>query len=127
MIDHVSLSVSDMARSTRFYRAALEPLGYRCLTESSERAAFGKRYPELWLNARPGMRPIEAATGAHICLRARTKSEIEAFHAGALAAGGTCDGPPGMRKALMVDYFAAFVRDPDGNRIEAMTVPAAGA
>jgi len=123
MIDHISLSVRDIGASTRFYRAVLAPLGYACLKESAERSAFGKSYPELWLNARPGMAPVAPDTGAHICLRARREEDVRTFHARALEAGGTCDGPPGMRAAMMVDYYAAFIRDPDGNRLEAMTVP----
>jgi catechol 2,3-dioxygenase-like lactoylglutathione lyase family enzyme len=123
MIDHASLAVRDLAASTEFFTHALQPLGLTLLVAQSDRTGFGAKYPELWLNARPHMRPIEADTGAHLCLRARTPEAIDAFHAAALAHGGTDDGAPGLRKATLVTYYAAFVRDPDGNRIEVMTVP----
>jgi catechol 2,3-dioxygenase-like lactoylglutathione lyase family enzyme len=71
------------------------------------------------------MVPPPADTGAHIALRAPSEEAVSAFHAAALAQGGTCDGPPGPRQAAMTTYFGAFVRDPDGNRIEAVHFPRA--
>jgi catechol 2,3-dioxygenase-like lactoylglutathione lyase family enzyme len=125
MIDHVSIAVRDLAVSARFYELILEPLGYLRQAEHPTRIAFGSKYPELWLNARPTMTQLAADTGAHICLRARTTATVDAFHARALANGGTDDGAPGLRQATQVLYYAAFIRDPDGNRLEVMTVPAA--
>ena len=123
MIDHISLAVRDLKSSTRFYARVLAPLGYTCLTTHPTRVAFGTKYPELWLNARPAMAPITHDTGAHVCLRARTTEAVDAFHAAALANGGNDDGAPGLRQATQVIYYAAFIRDPDGNRLEVMTVP----
>ncbi|MGE0699947.1 MAG: VOC family protein, partial [Hyphomicrobiaceae bacterium] len=114
---------SDLARSTAFYEALLAPLGMTCLVRREGMAGFGKRYPELWLNHRPGMERVASATGVHICLRARTAEAVRAFHAAALAGGGSDDGAPGPRAAAMTSYFGAFVRDPDGNRIEAASFP----
>lgn len=125
MIDHVSIGVRDLAASGRFYRAVLAPLGLDLLVERDTMLGFGKRYPELWLNVRPAMPAVAADTGVHICLRARTIEAVRAFHAAALATGGADDGAPGTRKAAMTDYFAAFVRDPDGNRLEAASFPPA--
>lgn len=123
MIDHVSIAVRDLAVSARFYELILQPLGYTQLAEHPARVAFGAKYPELWLNARPATAP-NADTGAHICLRARSAEAVDAFHARALANGGTDDGAPGLRQATQIMYYAAFIRDPDGNRLEVMTVPA---
>ncbi|MDX2157519.1 MAG: VOC family protein [Hyphomicrobiaceae bacterium] len=123
MIDHVSLGVADLARSAAFYEAVLSPLGMTCLVRREGTVGFGKRYPEVWLNHRPAMQLVEASTGIHICLRARTEDAVRAFHVAALAAGGTDDGEPGPRQAAMTAYYAAFVRDPDGNRIEAASFP----
>lgn len=123
MIDHVSLGVADLARSRAFYAAVLAPLGLTLLVDRPGTVGFGKRYPELWLNHRPGMAPVDAATGSHLCLRARTEEAVRAFHAAALANGGSDDGAPGPRKAAMTDYVAAFVRDPDGHRLEAASFP----
>ena len=123
MIDHVSLAVRDLALSARFFERALDPLGYRRLVDTPSRIAFGSKYPELWLNARPDMLPIAPDTGAHLCLRAKSIQAVDAFHAAAIVHGGTDDGRPGLRRATQVTYYAAFVRDPDGNRLEIMTVP----
>jgi catechol 2,3-dioxygenase-like lactoylglutathione lyase family enzyme len=84
---------------------------------------FGKNYPEFWINLRAGMAKVPPESGTHICLRARTMPEVDAFHAAALAAGGTSDGAPGLRPHDRVKYYAAFVLDPDGNRVEAVTFP----
>ena len=124
MIDHVSIGVADLARSEAFYDAVLGTLGMTRLVRREMTAGFGKRYPEVWLNLRPGMPPVPQTTGIHICLRARSEAMVRAFHAAALAKGGSDDGAPGPRQAAMTDYFAAFVRDPDGNRLEAATFPA---
>ncbi|MGE5513356.1 MAG: VOC family protein [Bacteroidota bacterium] len=124
MIDHVSIGVSDLGRSARFYEAALAPLGLTKLVERERSIGFGKRYPELWLHHRPHMTAVAEDTGCHVCLRARTEEAVRAFHAAALAHDGRDDGAPGPRKAELTPYFAAFIRDPDGNRIEAATFPA---
>jgi catechol 2,3-dioxygenase-like lactoylglutathione lyase family enzyme len=121
MIDHVSIAVSDLARATRFYEAALGVLGYSALDIRGSTVGFGKQYSEFWLNARPDMAPLPAHPGAHICLRARSTELVDAFHAAAVANGGTSNGPPGLRPHDGPNgYYAAFIRDPDGNRIEAV-------
>ena len=123
MIDHISIAVRDLQRSAAFYAEILAPLDLTRLVDRPQTVGFGKRYPELWLNARPEMSPIAADTGAHIALRAPNPEAVTTFHAAALAAGGTCDGLPGPRQAAMTTYFGAFIRDPDGNRIEAVNFP----
>jgi catechol 2,3-dioxygenase-like lactoylglutathione lyase family enzyme len=123
MIDHLSIQVSDLAASAAFYEAVLAPLGYRRLVERIGTVGFGKRYPEIWLNHRPGAAPAAADTGHHVCLRARDQASVQAFHAAALARGGADDGPPGPRQAAMTGYYAAFIKDLDGNRLEAATFP----
>lgn len=124
MIDHVSLGVSSLPAGEGFYAAALAPLGYVVLVRRTGTVGFGKRYPELWLNERPGIRP-DPMTGAHVCLRASSTSAVDAFHAAALAAGAASDGAPGSRAYSGGEVYAAFVRDPDGNRLEAVTFPRA--
>jgi catechol 2,3-dioxygenase-like lactoylglutathione lyase family enzyme len=118
MIDHVSIAVRDLAAGERFYEAVLETLGYAKLVVRPETVGFGKRYPEFWLNHRPATGGAGADSGVHVALRASGRHTIEAFHRAALAAGASCDGPPGLRRE---GYYAAFVRDPEGNRIEAVT------
>ncbi|MGJ4889204.1 VOC family protein [Bradyrhizobium sp. HKCCYLRH3099] len=123
MIDHVSVGVSDLARSARFYELALAPLGMIRLVERPSNIGFGKTYPELWINLRSNMARVPADTGSHLCFRAKTTAEVDAFHAAAVDAGGISDGAPGLRPHDRVRYYAAFVLDPDGNRIEAVTFP----
>ena len=122
MIDHVSVAVSDLSRATRFYETLLAAIGYTSIDVRGTTVGFGKKYSEFWINARPEMAPIPPHSGAHVCLRARSTDEVDAFHAAALAGGGASDGPPGLRPHDgEAGYYAAFIRDPDGNRIEAVT------
>jgi catechol 2,3-dioxygenase-like lactoylglutathione lyase family enzyme len=121
MIDHVSLAVRDLERAVRFYEATLGAIGFARLETRPATVGFGKRYPELWLNLRPDLAPIPAENGAHVCLRARGTAAVDAFFAAAIAAGGESDGEPGPRPHFGEGYYAAFVRDPDGNRIEVVT------
>ena len=121
MIDHVSIAVRDLAVTGHFYEAVLATLGHRKLRVAASTLGFGKRYPEFWLNHRPGMAPAAADSGHHVCLRAPDRKAVEAFHAAALQAGGSCDGAPGLRPEYSDAYYAAFIRDPEGNRIEAVT------
>lgn len=122
MIDHVSVAVSDLSRAMRFYEAVLGTVGYAALDIRGSTVGFGKKYSEFWINARPEMAPLPPRPGAHICLRVRSTGLVDAFHAAALANGGASDGPPGLRPHDGPNgYYAAFIRDPDGNRIEAVT------
>ncbi|MGQ0685496.1 VOC family protein [Bradyrhizobium sp.] len=123
MIDHISVAVRDLDRAARFYEAALAPLGLARLVARPATLGFGKAYPEFWINLRAAMSAVGEGSGVHIALRARSTADVDAFHAAALAAGGRCDGPPGIRPHDRVKYYAAFVTDPDGNRIEAVTFP----
>jgi catechol 2,3-dioxygenase-like lactoylglutathione lyase family enzyme len=121
VIDHVSVAVRDIAASTRFYDTLLATIGIVKLETRPATVGFGKKYPEFWINLRAGLAPVLPESGAHICFRARSTELVDAFHAAALAAGGTSDGAPGIRPAHGEGYYAAFIRDPDGNRIEAVT------
>jgi catechol 2,3-dioxygenase-like lactoylglutathione lyase family enzyme len=122
MIDHVSIAVRDLRKAEPFYAAVLAPLGMRKLREWPNAAiGFGKTYPEFWINQRHGMDRVGEDSGVHICLRATDIRSVEDFHAAAVRAGGTSDGAPGVRAQYHSGYYAAFVRDLDGNRIEAVT------
>jgi catechol 2,3-dioxygenase-like lactoylglutathione lyase family enzyme len=124
MIDHVSIAVSDLGRSAAFYERLLAPLGYAKLVDRPASAGFGKKYPELWLNLRADMGAAPTNPGAHVALRAANEDAVRSFHAAALAGGGASDGKPGPRQAAMTTYFGAFVLDPDGNKLEAVSFPA---
>lgn len=127
MIDHASIPVSDLAKSAHFYEALLAPLGYVKMVERSGTAGFGKRFPEIWLNERARMARTPDDTGMHVCLRAKTEEAVRAFHDAAVNGGGRSDGEPGPRQAALTMYYAAFIRDPDGNKLEAASFPAAPA
>ena len=124
MLDHVSLGVSDIERSRRFYDAALRPLGLVRIVEFGGGRgcdygdAPGSLGVEFTITREAAVRaPI---AGAHLCFRAPDRAAVRAFHAAALAAGGRDDGPPGLRPQYHADYYGAFVLDLDGHRIEAV-------
>lgn len=122
MIDHVSIPVRDLARAAAFYDAALGPLGMTRLVTREATVGYGKKYPEFWLNHRPETTPIDDP-GGHICLRAPDAEAVRDFHAAALAGGASDEGAPGDRQAAMTTYFGAFIIDPDGNKLEAVSFP----
>jgi catechol 2,3-dioxygenase-like lactoylglutathione lyase family enzyme len=122
MIDHISIAVRDLAAAARFYERLLATLGMIKLREWPDAAiGYGKKYPEFWINKRASMAPVANDSGVHICLRAPSPEVVDAFHAAAITAGGASDGAPGFRAEYHENYYAAFIRDPDGNRIEAVT------
>jgi len=119
MIHHVSIGVSDVARAKRFFDATLAPLGAKCLYEDASTLGYGgDDGPRLWLLAASAPVPANIA-GLHVCLEAGRRAAVDAFHVAALKAGGRDNGKPGLRADYGENYYAAFVTDPDGNRIEA--------
>ena len=125
MIDHVSVGVRDVARAKRFYDAALKPLGYGCLSEGEGSLGYGKDAVALWIGAAEHPVPPDVKSGLHFCFTAPTRKSVDEFHAAALGAGGRDNGKPGLRADYGPDYYAAFVVDPDGYRIEAHCTKAA--
>jgi len=127
MIDHISIAVRDLKAAERFYTVLLGTLGMSKLREWPDAAiGFGKKHPEFWINRRADMARVPDDSGVHVCLRARETAAVDAFHAAGVAGGGTSDGAPGLRPHYYENYYAAFIRDPDGNRIEAVTFVTAG-
>ena len=120
MIDHISVAVSDVERSRRFYTDVLAPLGLSQIVLKKTTIGFGKTYPEFWINLRAGMAPVESDSGVHICLRAASRDAVEAFYDAAVKSGGTAEAEPRMWPEYNDRYVAAFIRDPDGNRLEAV-------
>jgi len=121
MIDHVSIAVRDLAACGRFYEAVLATIGYAKLVVRPATIGFGKKYPDFWLNERTAMMPVDPNSGTHVCLRASSVEAVQAFYAAAMQGGATSDGAPGLRPEYTAGYYAAFVRDPEGNKIEALT------
>lgn len=119
MLDHVSIGVRDLAAARKFYDAALKPLGGSCLFEYAGGAGYGTEQPQFWLNATEHPVPADDRSGLHISFVAKTHAAVDAFHAAALKAGGRDNGKPGPRPDYGPNYYAAFVYDRDGYRIEA--------
>jgi catechol 2,3-dioxygenase-like lactoylglutathione lyase family enzyme len=122
MLDHVGIEVSDYERSKAFYEAALAPLGVELLMErQSASAGFGSETeigpkPYFWIHSRGRT----VVSGAHIAFGAADRDGVDAFHAAALAAGGSDNGAPGPRPIYHPGYYGAFVLDLDGNNVEAV-------
>jgi len=119
MINHISIGVRDVPRAKRFYDAALKPLGYVCLSDSPGSLGYGRDRVALWIGAAERPVPADDKSGLHVCFDAPARKSVDAFHAAALKAGGRDNGKPGLRSDYGPDYYAAFVVDPDGYRIEA--------
>ena len=135
MIHHISLGVSDLERAAAFYDAVLTPLGYRRIFEVEGLAiAYGEKLPEFWIGgALDESRPVSAGNGTHVAFAAPSPEAVDRLHAAALEHGADDDGAPGPRPDYGPDddgapgprpdygpdYYGAFVRDPDGNKIEA--------
>jgi catechol 2,3-dioxygenase-like lactoylglutathione lyase family enzyme len=124
MIDHLSITTTDLDRAQIFYDAVLGALGYPRVNRRPAAIGYGVRERGP---AAPSYISVYLSTASlvpdnrHWCFRAPSRAAVRAFYEAALAHGGTDDGPPGIRERYSPDYYAAFVRDPDGNRIEAVT------
>lgn len=118
MLHHISFGVSDLQRSGAFYDAALGALGYRRVFEDDEAIGYGVKDGEdkLCLKLRPDA--TAPGPGFHLAFAAGSRSEVDLFHAAALSAGGVDNGAPGLRPDYGPSYYAAFLVDPDGHRIE---------
>jgi catechol 2,3-dioxygenase-like lactoylglutathione lyase family enzyme len=129
MIDHTGVGVADVARSAAFYDAVLSALGLRRVMqlpedEGSDGVGYGVDYPVFWID-----RFHPHSVRQHTAFAARSRAQVDAFHAAALAAGGQDNGAPGLRDTALgypPGYYAAFVLDPDGNNIEAVLREAPG-
>jgi catechol 2,3-dioxygenase-like lactoylglutathione lyase family enzyme len=119
MFDHVSVGVADVNRSRAFYDAALAPLGYQRLYADEGSLGYGAAAVGFWVGVATAPVPANTASGLHFCFTAPTRASVDAFHAGALAHGGSDNGAPGLRESYAPNYYAAFVIDPDGYRLEA--------
>ena len=122
MIDHVGILVADWNKSRAFYDAAFAPLGITLLavvpeqyTGGAKVGGYGRTKPDYWLTEGAATGP-----GRHYAFTARSRAEVDAFHAAAIAAGGSDNGGPGPRPHYHEHYYGAFVLDPDGNNVEAV-------
>jgi catechol 2,3-dioxygenase-like lactoylglutathione lyase family enzyme len=116
MYDHIGLKVKDLDASTRFYTAALGPLGFVLCSRDDSGAGFGpKGEPALWLT-----KAKASGGGAHLAFRAPNRGAVDEFFAAGLKSGGKDNGAAGPRPDYGPKYYAAFLFDPDGNNVEAV-------
>ena len=118
MIHHIGFEVSDLHRSAGFYDAVFQALGARRLLDSEHAVAYGTDSPDVWIVMRG--RPSAPGYG-HLALHANGKAAVDAAYNNGLASGGRDDGPPGMRPQYGPRYYAAYMLDPDGLRVEVVS------
>lgn len=119
MFDHISIGVRDIARSRRFYDAVLPTLGYKRMMDVEATSGYGRDSAVYWIALAERPVPPDSESGLHFCFSAPTRESVDAFYAAALRTGATDNGKPGLRDAYGPNYYAAFVIDPDGYRLEA--------
>ena len=121
MLGHLSFGVADLARAIRFYDAVLAPLGYVRVLTIERQAGYGVPGggDRLALKLQSGP-VVPPGPGFHLALVASSREAVDRFHSEALRAGGSDEGAPGPRPHYGPTYYAAFVRDPDGHKLEAV-------
>jgi len=122
MLLYLTLGTNDIERARQFYDAILPPLGYRCQRYSEEEIGYsadGDTRCRLWIVTPFNRRRASNGNGTMAALSAATRADVDAFHAAAIAAGGKDEGEPGLRP-FHADFYAAYVRDPDGNKLSAV-------
>ena len=124
MLHHVSLGTSDLDRARAFYDRVMNELGLRRTLDVVEAVGYGAGFTVFSLNIPADGEQATIGNGTHIAFEVEKRAAVDAFFQAALANGGTSDGPPGLRPEYDAHYYAAFVRDPDGNKIEALTFAA---
>lgn len=124
MIHHVSIGSSDLEQSKRFYEAVIPLLGYRLMEESEQALDYGAGDIAFSIERPLNGKPATSGNGTHIAFKARDRATVDAFHRAGLANGGSDAGAPGVRPEYDANYYGAFLFDPDGNKIEAVTYSA---
>ena len=121
MLHHVSIGVTDVGRAAQFYDAVLAKLGFKRVMEVMPYGiAYGLKMPQFWVQLPHDQSAPSSGNGTHIAFNANSKAAVNAFHAAAMSAGGKDEGAPGPRPEYTPEYYGAFVRDLDGNKIEAV-------
>jgi catechol 2,3-dioxygenase-like lactoylglutathione lyase family enzyme len=121
MLHHVSIGVADVQRAAQFYDAVLAKLGFKRVMEIMPYGiAYGLKFPQFWVQLPHDQSPPTRGNGTHIAFNANSKAAVNAFHKAAVSAGAKDEGAPGPRPEYTPEYYGAFVRDLDDNKIEAV-------
>lgn len=120
ILSHVSIGTNDFSKAVEFYDQILPTLGIQSILQFPGAKAYGKKYPEFWVQVPLNQKPASVGNGFHVGFLAQSKKEVDAFHQAALQAGAVSEGEPGPRELYGPAYYGCFVRDLDGNKIEAM-------
>ncbi|PKR54007.1 VOC family protein [Thalassospira marina] len=123
VLSHITLGTNDKARSARFYDAVLRAIGFERLPKPPEKPLAyerGGEMPTIYIYSPEDGRPATWGNGTHIAFLADRREQVRAFHELALKNGGMDEGEPGERPHYGPDYYAAYVRDPDGNKLQAV-------
>jgi len=123
VISHITLGTNDKARSAKFYDAVLGALGFERLPKLPEKPLAYERngqMPTIYIYSPADGRPATWGNGTHIAFQADQRDMVDAFHAAGLNYGGMDEGQPGLRAHYGPNYYAAYVRDPDGNKLQAV-------
>jgi len=124
MIHHASVGTNDLERAKAFYDAVLFELGFRLVKQSERILGYGLTEVLFSVERPLNGQPASPGNGGHVAFHAGHRSSVDACHAAGKANGGRSDGPPGIREAYDQNYYAAFLLDPDGNKIEIVTFAA---
>jgi len=119
IISHLSIGTNDFDRAVAFYDKVLTTLGCKQIMSYPGAVAYGREYPEFWVQKPIDGKPASVGNGFHIGFVANAKDDVHAFHEAAISAGGKDDGAPGPRPDYGEAYYGCFIRDLDGNKIEA--------
>lgn len=122
MLSHTTIGTNDLERARAFYDAVIVPLGWSEKHDDPENFGFGyatpeARVPQFWVMHPYDKQPARPGNGTNVGFLARNRAEVRAFHAAALKAGGTCEGEPGLRPHYHPDFYGAYIRDLDGNKL----------
>ena len=128
MFSHVTLGTNDWPRAKAFYQAIADVLGLPLFMQREQGAAWGETIgPKLFVGPAFDGEKASSGNGTHVAFLAKTRAAVDAFHAAALAHGGSDEGPPGLRPHYHPNYYGAYVRDPDGNKLQAVCHSGEGA
>ena len=121
MFSHITLGTNDWARAKPFWGAVMSALNIPVFMEHEIGAAYGETIgPKIFIGPAYDQNPASVGNGSHAAFLAKSRAEVDSFYAAAMNNGGSDEGPPGLRPHYHPNYYGAYVRDPDGNKLQAV-------